>query len=139
MEMKSQESNVKANSGRVGWGQLSSPGLWDPLDVGLSNEAKIGYSRHTEIQHGRVVMGAAFLGDPSVGNRRPRNTRRRALFDDGDASPLTAENEPEEFFSSDFESMAPEDKIKDPLVLIGLGSIFFPFVLLLGFQATGVI
>ena len=52
--------------------------------------------------------------------------------------PLTAANEPEEFFASDFESMAPEEKLKDPLVLLGLGSIFLPFIMILGFQATGV-
>ena len=48
--------------------------------------------------------------------------------------PLTAANEPEEFFASDFESMAPEEKLKDPLVLLGLGSIFLPFIMILGFQ-----
>ena len=35
--------------------------------------------------------------------------------------------------------MAPEEKLKDPLVLLGLGSIFLPFVMILLFQATGVI
>ncbi len=35
--------------------------------------------------------------------------------------------------------MAPEEKLKDPLVLLGLGSIFLPFIMILGFQATGVI
>ena len=50
--------------------------------------------------------------------------------------PLTAANEPEEFFASDFESMAPEEKLKDPLVLLGLGSIFLPFIMILGFQAS---
>ena len=34
--------------------------------------------------------------------------------------------------------MAPEEKLKDPLVLLGLGSIFLPFIMILGFQATGV-
>ena len=34
--------------------------------------------------------------------------------------------------------MAPEEKLKDPLVLLGLGSIFLPFVMILLFQATGV-
>ena len=53
--------------------------------------------------------------------------------------PLTSANEPDEFFASDFESMAPEEKLKDPLVLLGLGSIFLPFVMILLFQATGVI
>ena len=33
--------------------------------------------------------------------------------------------------------MAPEEKLKDPLVLLGLGSIFLPFIMILGFQATG--
>ena len=63
--------------------------------------------------------------------RRRRRARRRR--------PLTSANEPDEFFASDFESMAPEEKLKDPLVLLGLGSIFLPFVMILGFQATGVI
>jgi len=35
--------------------------------------------------------------------------------------------------------MAPEEKLKDPLVLLGLGSIFLPFIMILGFQATGAI
>ena len=56
-----------------------------------------------------------------------------------DRRPLTSANEPDEFFASDFESMAPEEKLKDPLVLLGLGSIFLPFVMILLFQATGVI
>ena len=64
----------------------------------------------------------------------PRRRRRAPL-----RRPLTAANEPEEFFASDFESMAPEEKLKDPLVLLGLGSIFLPFIMILGFQATGVI
>ena len=62
-------------------------------------------------------------------HRRARTARKRR--------PLTAANEPEEFFASDFESMAPEEKLKDPLVLLGLGSIFLPFIMILGFQATG--
>ena len=57
---------------------------------------------------------------------RARTARKRR--------PLTAANEPEEFFASDFESMAPEEKLKDPLVLLGLGSIFLPFIMILGFQ-----
>ena len=59
----------------------------------------------------------------------PRRRRRAPL-----RRPLTAANEPEEFFASDFESMAPEEKLKDPLVLLGLGSIFLPFIMILGFQ-----
>ena len=51
-----------------------------------------------------------------------------------DRRPLTSANEPDEFFASDFESMAPEEKLKDPLVLLGLGSIFLPFIMILGFQ-----
>mmetsp|Transcript_9250 Transcript_9250/g.11370 ORF Transcript_9250/g.11370 Transcript_9250/m.11370 type:complete len:248 (+) Transcript_9250:73-816(+) len=45
----------------------SKIGFWDPLKVldlsfwNLSNEATIGYLRHSEIKHGRVAM-AAFLG-----------------------------------------------------------------------------
>ena len=73
----------------------------------------------------------------TLGRRRaranPRRHRRAPL-----RRPLTAANEPEEFFASDFESMAPEEKLKDPLVLLGLGSIFLPFIMILGFQATGV-
>ena len=53
-----------------------------------------------------------------------------------DRRPLTSANEPDEFFASDFESMAPEEKLKDPLVLLGLGSIFLPFIMILGFQAS---
>ena len=67
--------------------------------------------------------------------RQPETPSTRAT----QRRPLTAANEPEEFFASDFESMAPEEKLKDPLVLLGLGSIFLPFIMILGFQATGVI
>mmetsp|Transcript_10421 Transcript_10421/g.27605 ORF Transcript_10421/g.27605 Transcript_10421/m.27605 type:complete len:96 (+) Transcript_10421:1382-1669(+) len=67
------------------------------------------------------------------------DVRRQVFQQDPDQKPLTAANEPEEFFASDFESMAPEEKLKDPLVLLGLGSIFLPFIMILGFQATGVI
>ena len=76
----------------------------------------------------------------AVDNPRRRDVARRRRAVDARAArrPLTAANEPEEFFASDFESMAPEEKLKDPLVLLGLGSIFLPFIMILGFQATGV-
>ena len=64
--------------------------------------------------------------------RQPETPSTRAT----QRRPLTAANEPEEFFASDFESMAPEEKLKDPLVLLGLGSIFLPFIMILGFQAS---
>ena len=76
---------------------------------------------------------------PETPRRRAPSTRRRASTHATQRRPLTAANEPEEFFASDFESMAPEEKLKDPLVLLGLGSIFLPFIMILGFQATGVI
>ena len=84
----------------------------------------------------RRRRGGAPTRDVTARHRRggnPRRHRRAPL-----RRPLTAANEPEEFFASDFESMAPEEKLKDPLVLLGLGSIFLPFIMILGFQATGV-
>merc|ERR1719191_1031247 len=79
MEMKSQDSNVKVNSGRVGWGQQSSQsrsatqlaasdysqelgaqapaGFWDPLGIsdGISQEQFDRY-RTVEQKHGRIAM-----------------------------------------------------------------------------------
>jgi hypothetical protein len=81
MEMKAQDSNVKVNSGRVGWGQQSSQsieprtlchaggdysqelgaqapaGFWDPLGLsdGISPEQFDRY-REVEQKHGRIAM-----------------------------------------------------------------------------------
>jgi hypothetical protein len=85
---------------------------------------------------GAIVSVDAFA--PAARSLRT-DVRRQVFQQDPDQKPLTAANEPEEFFASDFESMAPEEKLKDPLVLLGLGSIFLPFIMILGFQATGVI
>jgi hypothetical protein len=65
--------------------------------------------------------------------------RRQVFQQDPDQKPLTRENEDEEYFASDFESLAPAEKLKDPLVILGIVSIFLPFLLVVGFQATGVI
>lgn len=51
---------------------------------------------------------------------------------------LTRENEPEEAWGSKFEKDGV-NPLKDPLAIIGLGAIFFPFILLGIFIATGVI
>ena len=83
-----------------------------------------------------VAVARAPTRDVTARHRRGGDPRRRR--DAPLRRPLTAANEPEEFFASDFESMAPEEKLKDPLVLLGLGSIFLPFIMILGFQATGV-
>lgn len=59
--------------------------------------------------------------------------------DDEEKPKLTRENEPEEYFQSSFEELAPAEKAKDPLVIIGLVSIFFPFILLGVFNSMGLI
>mmetsp|Transcript_6861 Transcript_6861/g.8222 ORF Transcript_6861/g.8222 Transcript_6861/m.8222 type:complete len:110 (+) Transcript_6861:18-347(+) len=59
--------------------------------------------------------------------------------DDEDRKPLTRDEEPDEYFASDFESLSTQEKLKDPLVIIGLVSIFFPFILLIFFNAMGFI
>lgn len=51
---------------------------------------------------------------------------------------LTRDNEPEEAWGSKFEKDGV-NPLKDPLALIGLGAILFPFILLVFFIATGVI
>ena len=84
----------------------------------------------------RVRRRTSAVDDPG---RRRDVARHRRDVDAPRRRPLTSANEPDEFFASDFESMAPEEKLKDPLVLLGLGSIFLPFVMILLFQATGVI
>jgi len=81
----------------------------------------------------------AFLApSPAVTTRQ---ATRRFMFggDDENKPKLTRESEPEEYFASNFEELAPEEKVKDPLVLIGLLSIFFPFALLAVFNAMGLI
>ena len=51
---------------------------------------------------------------------------------------MTRESEPEEAWGSKFEKDGV-NPMKDPLAVIGLGAIFFPFILLGIFIATGVI
>lgn len=51
---------------------------------------------------------------------------------------LTRENEPEEAWGSKFEKDG-KNPMSDPLALIGVGAILFPFLLLGVFIATGVI
>merc|ERR1711937_44447 len=79
MEMKSQDSNVKVNSGRVGWGQQSSQsrsatqlaaidfsqelgaqapaGFWDPIGIS-DNISPEQFQRYREVEqkHGRIAM-----------------------------------------------------------------------------------
>ena len=51
----------------------------------------------------------------------------------------TGDEEPDEYFASEFESLPPQEKIKDPLVIVGLVSIFFPFILLAIFNSAGLV
>lgn len=51
---------------------------------------------------------------------------------------LTRDNEPEEAWGSKFEKDG-KNPMQDPLALIGVGAILFPFFLLGVFVATGVI
>lgn len=53
--------------------------------------------------------------------RRRAGAPLRMVFggNDPEKPKLTREDEPEEFFSSSFESMPAEEKLKDPLVIIG--------------------
>ena len=124
------------------------PQITSPPRAGLRRRVR---ARGTITPHRREAPGLSAGPGPeararvrrrtsAVDNPRRRDVARRRRAVDARAArrPLTAANEPEEFFASDFESMAPEEKLKDPLVLLGLGSIFLPFIMILGFQATGV-
>ena len=71
--------------------------------------------------------------------RRVGRTRRMAFDPEGGGKKITRDNEPEEFFSSDFEKLSAEEKFKDPLVILGLVSVLLPFVLTAGLIGTGVI
>mmetsp|Transcript_3668 Transcript_3668/g.12693 ORF Transcript_3668/g.12693 Transcript_3668/m.12693 type:complete len:107 (-) Transcript_3668:25-345(-) len=73
--------------------------------------------------------------------RRRAGAPLRMVFggNDPEKPKLTREDEPEEFFASSFEDMPVDQKLKDPLVIIGLVSIFFPFALLVVFNAAGMI
>lgn len=59
--------------------------------------------------------------------------------DDEDKPKLTRETEPDQYFASNFETLSAQDKLKDPLVIIGLLSIFFPFALLIVFNNMGLL
>ena len=75
-----------------------------------------------------------------VAAARPPSVRLQMAFDpEGQGKKLTRDGEPDEFFASDFESKSFGEKLKDPLVILGLTSIFLPFILLLFFLGTGVI
>lgn len=56
----------------------------------------------------------------------------------GDRKGLTREDEPEEYWSSERERKG-ESPFKDPVALIGILAILFPFVLLLILSAAGVV
>ena len=47
-----------------------------------------------------------------------------------DAEPkgLSRDNEPEEFFTSDWEDLSDEEKLKSPVVIGGVALIVFPFI-----------
>ena len=51
---------------------------------------------------------------------------------------ISREKEPEEYWQTKFEKPGA-NPLMDPLALIGIGSILFPFLLLVVFIATGVI
>ena len=42
---------------------------------------------------------------------------------------LTRENEPDEYFKTNLDKKPIKERLGDPLVLIGIGSIFLPFIL----------
>eukprot|EP00631_Chrysoreinhardia_giraudii_P004098 CAMPEP_0197418156 /NCGR_PEP_ID=MMETSP1170-20131217/3979_1 /TAXON_ID=54406 /ORGANISM="Sarcinochrysis sp, Strain CCMP770" /LENGTH=105 /DNA_ID=CAMNT_0042945185 /DNA_START=26 /DNA_END=343 /DNA_ORIENTATION=- len=72
--------------------------------------------------------------------RSTRDVKVMLLGGDDDGKPkLTRENEPDEYFESSFEQKSTEEKFKDPLVIIGLVSIFFPFLLLVIFNGMGLV
>lgn len=74
---------------------------------------------------------------PPVSLRAQRRVQARAQS--GDEKPkITREEEPEEYWGSKYEKKGA-NPMKDPLAIIGVAAIFFPFLLLLAFIATGVI
>lgn len=73
------------------------------------------------------------------GSSRVQATMILGGGEDDDKPKLTRETEPDQYFASNFESLSAQDKLKDPLVIIGLVSIFFPFVLLIVFNNMGLL
>lgn len=55
------------------------------------------------------------------------------LYYDDDKYQLTSKNEPKEFFMTNLDKKTDIDKLNDPIVLLGLLSILFPFFILLIF------
>ena len=56
----------------------------------------------------------------------------------GDGGPkLTRDSEPEEFFSTNMDSMSDADKLKNPVVIGGVAILVLPFIVGLVVLATG--
>ena len=56
----------------------------------------------------------------------------------GDGGPkLTRDSEPEEFFSTNMDSMSDADKLKNPVVIGGVAILVLPFLVGLVVLATG--
>merc|ERR1719506_331255 len=63
---------------------------------------------HVRVPPPRLQFGGKPKGDPPTG--------------------LTRDNEPDDYFKSDFENMSDAEKIKQPGVIVGLAILIVPFI-----------
>ena len=62
-------------------------------------------------------------------NNRIHSIQPLNIFPERDNEKLTRENEPDQYFRTNLDDKSTKEKFNDPLVLIGIGSIFLPFIL----------
>eukprot|EP00640_Fibrocapsa_japonica_P000442 CAMPEP_0113934200 /NCGR_PEP_ID=MMETSP1339-20121228/1538_1 /TAXON_ID=94617 /ORGANISM="Fibrocapsa japonica" /LENGTH=94 /DNA_ID=CAMNT_0000935897 /DNA_START=187 /DNA_END=471 /DNA_ORIENTATION=+ /assembly_acc=CAM_ASM_000762 len=79
--------------------------------------------------------------NPTFSSRTETTLTRHMGFGmpDDDRPRRTVENEPEEYFQSPTDKLPLSERFKDPIVLLGLGGVLFPFFLLAFFYAAGLI
>ena len=77
-----------------------------------------------------VTCSALQLAPGGIATRAgaPRCARARAQFGKPERDGLTRDNEPDEFFSTNMDSMSDEEKFKSPVVIGGVAIIVVPFI-----------
>ena len=71
-------------------------------------------------------FGAAAPAARALGAMRPAP---KMQFGEPEKTGLTRDNEPEEFFSTNMDSMSDEEKFKSPVVIGGLALLISPFLI----------
>lgn len=87
---------------------------------------------------GAPVLAFAPLRSSSRQQRRAGIVVKATMGGGGDKTKLTREEEPDEYWQSKGERDGA-NPLKDPLALIGIVSIFLPFIMTLVAIATGVV